>query len=168
MLPSLLAAASGFTRPALDWHAFAPEVILVVTLVVAMAVDMIAGEHNKGLVASVTGIGLLAAMVPLVTLALDDTSRVMFGGAYVVDDFALVLKGLFLVAGYLTILLSTNAIAEGDYHEGEYYLMLISSILGMTIMASSRDLISIFIALEMLSIPAYLLASWRKRSKSVA
>ena len=166
MLASLLAATSGFTRPALDWHAFAPEVILVVTLVVALLVDLVAGEHNKGLVASVSGIGLLAAMIPLVTLALDDRSRIMFGGAYVVDDFALVLKGLFLVAGYLTILLSTNAIAEGDYHEGEYYLMLISSVLGMTIMASSRDLISIFIALEMLSIPAYLLASWRKRSKT--
>ena len=59
----------------------------------------------------------------------------MFGGAYVVDDFALVMKGLFLVAGYVTVLLSTNYIAEGDYWEGEYYLLLVSSVLGMTVMA---------------------------------
>ena len=91
--------------------------------------------------------------------------RVAFGGAYAVDNFALVLKALFLVAGYVTVLLSTNYIAEGDYAEGEYYFLLLASILGMTVMASARDLITIFVALEMLSIPAYLLAGWRKRDR---
>src|SRR3546814_989353 len=86
----------------------------------------------------------------------------MFGGAYAVDDFSLVLKALFLIAGYVVVLLSTNYIAEGDYAEGEYYFLLLASILGMTIMASARDLVSIFIALELLSIPAYMLAGWRK------
>ena len=61
------------------------------------------------------------------------------------------------------MLLSTNYIAEGDYSEGEYYFLLLSSILGMMVMASARDLITIFVALELLSIPAYLLAGWRKR-----
>src|SRR3546814_11901476 len=82
----------------------------------------------------------------------------MFGGAYAVDDFSLVLKALFLIAGYVVVLLSTNYIAEGDYAEGEYYFLLLASILGMTIMASARDLVSIFIALELLSIPASMLA----------
>ncbi len=63
----------------------------------------------------------------------------------------------------MVVLLSTNYIAEGDYAEGEYYFLLLSSILGMTVMASSRDLVSIFVALELLSIPAYMLAGWRKR-----
>jgi NADH-quinone oxidoreductase subunit N len=66
------------------------------------------------------------------------------------------------VSGYVIILLSTNYIAEGDYAEGEYYVLVLSSILGMTVMASARDLITIFVALELLSIPAYLLAGWRK------
>ena len=54
-------------------------------------------------------------LVPVLTLAVDGADRSMFGGAYVVDDFALVLKALFLVAGYVVVLLSTNYIAEGDY-----------------------------------------------------
>ena len=166
MLASVIAAASGFVRPDVDWHAFAPEVILTGTIVVALLLDVTTSDSHKGIVSSVAGIGLLAAIVPLITLGLDDSSRVMFGGAYVVDDFALVLKGLFLVAGYITILVSTNAIAEGDYHEGEYYLLLLSAVFGMTVMSSSRDLISIFVAFEMLSIPAYLLAAWRKRTKT--
>ena len=49
-------------------------------------------------------------------------------------------KALFLAAGYVVILLSTNYIAEGDYAEGEYYFLLLASILGMTLMASARDL----------------------------
>ena len=94
----------------------------------------------------------------MLTLAVDGADRALFGGAYVVDNFALVLKALFLVAGLHVVLLSTNYIAEGDYWEGEYYILLLSSVLGMTIMASARDLITIFVALELLSIPAYMLA----------
>ena len=107
---------------------------------------------------------MLAAFIPIVTLALsDDGPRVMFGGAYVVDDFALVVKALFLLSAYVVILMSTNYVEEGDYHQGEYYFLLLTSVLGMVMIASSRDLVSIFVALEFLSIPAYMLAAWRKR-----
>ncbi|HRW38413.1 MAG: NADH-quinone oxidoreductase subunit N [Acidimicrobiales bacterium] len=164
MIATVLAAFPDFVRPEIDWHAIAPELILVATIVLALLVDVFTSEHSKWTASSIAGLGLLAATVPLLTLATRDDPTAMFGGSYVVDDFALVLKGLFLVAGYLTILLSTNTIAEGDYAEGEYYLLILSSVFGMLVMASSRDLIGIFIALEMLSIPAYLLAGWRKRT----
>jgi NADH-quinone oxidoreductase subunit N len=153
----------GFVRPAVDWHGLAPEVVLVGTIVVLLLVDVASGDRAKWAMSSVAGIGLLASLVPLLTLAVDGHDRSMFGGAYVVDNFALLMKAVFIVAGYLTVLLSTNHVAEGDYWEGEYYLLLVSSVFGMTFIASARDLISLFVALEMLSIPAYLLAGWRKR-----
>ncbi len=161
MLASLL-QGTPFLQPDVDWHAIAPEVVLVGALVAVLLVDLFTPEGARGIVPQVAGIGLLAAMVPVLTLAVDGTDRAMFGGAYAVDNFSLVLKALFLLAGYVVVLLSTNYIAEGDYHEGEYYFLLLSSILGMTVMASSRDLVSIFVALELLSIPAYMLAGWRK------
>lgn len=165
MLTSVVAVAGpAFRAPHIDWHALAPEVILTAAIVVLLLVDLFTGEVNKWLLSSLAGIGFLAALVPLVTLGLDGSTRSMFGGAYTVDRFALVTKGIFIVAGYLTVLLSTNYIGEGDYWEGEYYLLLVSSVLGMTVIASARDLITIFVALEMLSIPAYLLAGWRKRT----
>ncbi|MEY2462564.1 MAG: NADH-quinone oxidoreductase subunit [Acidimicrobiaceae bacterium] len=151
-----------FATPQIDYHAFAPELVLTGALVVLLLVDL-ASDRNRPLLGAVAGIGLLASMVPVLTLAVDGADRSMFGGAYVVDNFALTMKALFLISGYVVVLLSTNYIAEGDYYEGEYYFLLLSSILGMTIMASSRDLISIFVALETLSIPAYMLATWRKR-----
>ncbi len=163
MLGTLFAASLDFVRPELDFHALAPEIILVATIVVCLLVDVFTGEQSRWTASSIAGIGMLAALIPVLTLAYDNTDRVMFGGAFVVDDFSLVLTGLFLLAGYFAVLISTNHIAEGDYAEGEYYLLLLSSVFGMVVMASSRDLITIFIALEMLSIPAYLLAGWRKR-----
>ncbi len=163
MLAHLLAQSQGFTAPHIDWHALAPEAVLTVTIAVLLLVDLFTEPAQKWLVSALAGLGLLGAMIPVITLAVDGTDRGLFGGAFTVDKFALVMKGVFIVAGYLTVLLSTNYVAEGDYWEGEYYLLLLSSVLGMSVMASSRDLITMFVALELLSIPAYLLAGWRKR-----
>jgi NADH-quinone oxidoreductase subunit N len=159
------AAQDGFARPDIDWHALAPELVLTGVLCLVLVADLLLPEDRRGLLPSLAGLGLLGALIPVLTLAVDGADRTMFGGAYAVDNFALVTKALFLVAGYVTVLLSTNYIAEGDYAEGEYYFLLLSSILGMTVMASARDLITIFVALEMLSVPAYLLAGWRKRDR---
>ena len=167
MSASLLAAGTGFVRPDIDWHALAPELVLLATVVVCLVVDVFTDEESRWTASSFAGIGMLAAMVPLFTLhARELDAGVMFGGGYVVDDFSLVLKGLFLLAGYVTVLISTNHIAEGDYPEGEYYLLLLAAVFGMTVMSSSRDLITIFVAFEMLSIPTYLLAAWRKRTQT--
>jgi len=120
-------------------------------------------RSRKYLVGTVAGLGLLCSMIPIVIMALEGHhDRVMFGGAYVVDPFALVLKALFILSGYVVLLISTTYIEEGDYYEGEFSFLLLCAILGMVIMASARDLITIFIALELLSIPGYLLAGWRK------
>ncbi|HVM51595.1 MAG TPA: NADH-quinone oxidoreductase subunit N [Acidimicrobiales bacterium] len=152
-----------FVAPEIDYHAFAPEIVLVGSLLLLLTVDLIFEQRARWATSTLAGIGLLGSMVPIITLALDGADRSMFGGAYVVDDFSLVMKALFLGAGYIVVLLSTDYIAEGDFSEGEYYFLLLASLSGMTLMASARDLITIFIALELLSIPAYLLAGWRKR-----
>lgn len=160
---AVLAQVSDFVAPNIDYHAFGPELALVGALVAVLVVDLIKPDGNNPFLSSIAGLGVLGAMIPVITLATDGADRFLFDGAYVVDNFSLVLKALFLVSGYVVILMSTNYIAEGDYAEGEYYFLLLSSLLGMTLMASARDLITVFIALELLSIPAYMLAGWRKR-----
>jgi NADH-quinone oxidoreductase subunit N len=152
-----------FEAPYLDYHALAPELVLTGVLVLVLLVDLFVDETRKFVVTQLAGIGLLASLIPVVTLAVDGTDRYMFGGAYVVDNFALVLKALFLATGYVVLLLGSDYIEEGDYYKGEFSFLLLSSLLGMVVISSSRDLISIFVALELLSIPAYMLAGWRKR-----
>jgi NADH-quinone oxidoreductase subunit N len=153
-----------FQAPYFDYHALAPEFILAGVLVVALLIDLVVDETRKYLVTQFAGIGLLATLIPILTLWADGgMPRSMFGGAYVVDEFSLLLKALFIISGYVVLLMSSNYIEEGDFYEGEYSFLLLSSLLGMVVMSSSRDLISIFVALELLSIPAYMLAGWRKR-----
>jgi NADH-quinone oxidoreductase subunit N len=149
--------------PSVDFHALAPEIIVAATLVILLLVDAFTGEDQRWASSSIAGIGLLVALIPIASLAYDGGTRVLFGGGYVVDSYSLVLQALFLLSGYVVVLLSTNYIAEGDYWEGEYYQMILASVLGMMVMASARDLVSIFVALELLSIPAYMMAAWRKR-----
>ena len=160
---AVIAQVSDFVAPNIDYHAFGPELALVGALVAVLVVDLIKPDGNNPFLSSIAGLGVLGALIPVITLATDGADRFLFDGAYVVDNFSLVVKALFLVSGYVVILMSTNYIAEGDYAEGEYYFLLLCSLLGMTLMASARDLITVFIALELLSIPAYMLAGWRKR-----
>ena len=166
MIASLLAAAAEFTAPTIDYHALAPEIILAAGICLVLLVDLFVEERQRWITSTLTGMVLLAAFIPVVTLSvIGGDVRSLFDGRYVIDEFALVVKALFLLAGYVVVLLSSNEVEEGHYHQGEYYVLLLTSITGMVMMGSARDMVSIFVALEFLSIPAYMLAAWRKRDR---
>jgi NADH:ubiquinone oxidoreductase subunit 5 (subunit L)/multisubunit Na+/H+ antiporter MnhA subunit len=156
-------AEVAFTAPHVDFAALAPEIVLTAGAVLVILLDALALDKVKPYISLLSGATLLGAMIPILWLADNGVDRSMFGGAFVVDNFALVLKAMFLLSGYVVVLLATNYIAEGDYWENEFYALILSSLLGMVVMCSARDLLTIFVALELLSIPAYMLATWRKR-----
>ncbi len=161
----LAVAAEKFTNPVFDWHALAPELVIVGTIIAVLVADLLLPDRESGRTSSIAAVGLLAALIPIVTLAYNGTDRVMFGGAFVVDDYSLALSGFFIVAAYITVLLSVDYINEGDYYKGEYYFLLLVSTFGLVIMASARDLITLFVALETISIPTFILAAFRKHDR---
>ena len=156
--------AAQWVAPTIDYFGLAPELVLAGGLCLVLMLDLFIDERKKWMLTAISSFTLLAAMVPVLMLALAETEvRTMFDGRYVVDNFSLVMKAVFLLAGYVVVLLSSSHIEQGEYWRGEYWFLLLTSLLGMLMMASSRDLVSIFVALEFLSIPAYMLAAWRKR-----
>ena len=160
----LSALAPAWTSPTIDYHALAPEMILAVGIVLIVLIDLFVSDAKKWILTPIASFIVLGSFLPVLTLALNDGGvRSLFDGRYMVDDFSLVMKGLFLLSGYVVILLTADHLREGDYYQGEYWFLLLTSLLGMIMMASSRDLISIFVSLELLSIPAYMMAAWRKR-----
>ena len=66
-------------------------------LVLVLLADLVVPEDRKVIVTNLAGLGVLGSLIPIITLAVSGHDRTMFGGAYVVDDFSLVFKGLFIV-----------------------------------------------------------------------
>ncbi|MET0564924.1 MAG: NADH-quinone oxidoreductase subunit N [Acidimicrobiia bacterium] len=146
----------------IDYLALAPELVVVATMLGVFALDLILPRARKFWIATLAVAGTALAAVPLVVLAADGATRSMFDGSYVVDEFAVILKGLFIVSAYIVLLMSHHYIESERYYQGEYYFLLLASVLGSLVMASSRDLIILFIGLELTTGPLYLLAGWRK------
>src|SRR5690606_36801639 len=141
----------------------APELIVVATLLAVLTLDLFLPRATKYWVATLAVAGTALAAVPLILLAVEGSTRSMFEDSFVVDDFALALKGLLLIGAYLVLLMSVSYIESDRYYQGEYYLLLLSSLLGSMLMASGRDLIVLFIGIELTTGPLYLLTAWRKR-----
>ena len=124
---------------------------------------MILPRKSKYYVAAFALLGTLFSLAPLVIQWANYSSPIYaFENSFVVDKFSIIFKGLFILITYLTFLLSINFIESDKYYQGEYYYLLLSSLLGALIVSSSRDLLTIFIGIELASTPMFLLSGWKK------
>ena len=134
-------------------------VALVALLVFFLSLAM--KPERKRDLGYVVGGGLLAIFLLSFFV---ETGGGLFGGAYLMDGLALFAKQLFLVASFLCVLGSLALpIPTFERRAAEYYLLLLASLLGMMILASARELILLFVAFELMSIPLYVLAGFLKR-----
>src|ERR671936_2401700 len=144
----------------IDYHAIAPELVVTGTILLLVGVEPFLRRDRKWVAMPIAMAGVLAALG--ITLTLVGQHRVTFGGMYVVDDFAVLFKVFFLSAAAVVIGISLRYFQEGRYYQGEYYFLLLASFLGALVMPSSRDLLMLFIALELVSAPGFLIAAFRK------
>lgn len=147
----------------IDFHAIAPELILAGTAVLVLVVDLYAGRKVVANWLAITG--TVAAVIALATLFASggfDGTRETFGGSFVVNSFSLMFKALFLGSLLLVLLMSQRYIDDGNYYQGEYYFLLLSSFTGMLLMPSSGDLLMLFLSLEIVSATGFVLAGLRK------
>lgn len=145
----------------IDFHAILPELILSGTIVLVLLVD--AFVERRSWVAMPLGLlGVVAALVAALTLVGAD--RATFDGAFRVDDFAVLFKVFFLAVAVLVLAISLRYFRDVGRYQGEYYFLLLTSFLGCVMMPSARDLLVLFIALELVSAPGFLMAALRKSS----
>jgi len=127
---------------------------------VILLVDLFIPKERKAWTAILTAIGLLVAMGFSIAQTGVDTEA--FGGMLVVDGFSQFLTILVLSAGLVAVMLSYDYLTRFGIQRGEYYVLLMFSISGIMLMAMAADLIVIFLALELLSIPLYVLAGFAR------
>jgi NADH-quinone oxidoreductase subunit N len=158
---SLLAAAlPPIKNPSIDYHAIAPELVLAGTIFAVLILDVFLPRDRKWMSMPLAFVGTAGSLAA--TLTLIGTTRSTFGGSYVVDNFAVLFKVFFTSVALVVLLLSYRYFRDGRYYQGEYYFLLLCSFLGTLTMASSRDLLMLFISLELVSAPGFLLAGFRK------
>ncbi len=145
----------------IDYHAILPELILSGTILLVLVVDVFLPAKRKSWSMGVALVGVVAALIA--TLTLISHPRVTFSGAYVIDNFAILFKIFFLTVAVVVLAISLRYVKEGGFYQGEYYFLLLTSFLGCLMMPSSRDLLLLFIALELVSAPGFLMAAFRKR-----
>jgi NADH-quinone oxidoreductase subunit N len=105
------------SSPLIDWHAFAPELVLVAGAIAILIVDLFLKKRSSWKTSKIAALTFLVALIPVVTLAFDGADRSMFGGAYIVDNQALAFKAFFLIGAYICVLLSSDYIREGDFFQ---------------------------------------------------
>ena len=95
-----------------------------------------------------------------------EPGAVLFGGTFVQDELAIFAKRLFLLATILGVLASLSLRARTFARRAtEYYVAMLASLLGMLVLASARELILLFVAFELMSIPLYVISGFRKREE---
>src|SRR5215216_7639737 len=145
---------------AIDYTAILPEMILAGTIVLVLVVDAFLSPARKWMAMPLAFLGVLASLIATLTLIGDDRST--FGGAFVVDEFALLFKVFFLSVALLVLMVSFRYFREGRFYQGEFYFLVLTSFLGCLLMPSSRDLLMLFISLELVSAPGFVIAAFRK------
>ena len=140
-----------------------PEFAMAGLAFLVFALDLFLPEGRKNLLAFVSMAGL-AVLIVLSLVMLWDEDKSLYDGLLAVDSFALFFKVFFMGLGIAIILTSMDFVENRLKHQGEFYGLLLFSILGMNVMAQSRELLTAYIALELLSFSLYVMVSYSKNS----
>ncbi|PWH14795.1 MAG: NADH-quinone oxidoreductase subunit N [Anaerolineae bacterium] len=142
-----------------DFSTILPVTILTAWASLLLLADLFLPREQKGWTALLAALGLALTMG--ITLAQSGQEFAPgFGGMIVRDGFSTFLNVLFLLIGLLGIAVSHGYNHRMGIERGEYYPLMLFSVVGMMLMAQATDLIVVFLALELLSFPLYVMAAF--------
>ncbi|MEA2439714.1 MAG: NADH-quinone oxidoreductase subunit, partial [Thermoleophilaceae bacterium] len=155
--------------PHVDFKGLSPLIAVVGGSLIVLMVGLIRGRTvQRAVMPALAGASLIVAIVLTLWVWDPGVKKPIVSGALSIDTLALGLSLLFYIAGLATILLSMRSDVVRQAGGGEYYSLLLGSIAGMVVLAGAENLITLFIGIELLSIPLYVLCGARvKREKSL-
>jgi len=142
---------------------FRPEITLAVTAVAVILADLFVQKKAILTILSVLGIAVAGIFTAMMW---QDGGRSVFANLLVVDNFALFFKVLFLGVGLFVILFSTDYLHRLPNLHGEYHALILLATLGAVLLSSANELITLYIALETMSLSLYALTGFNKDAKS--
>ncbi len=142
-----------------------PAVLLAFGACIFMIVDLFIPKDRKAITALLTAAGLATSLV-LSLLSLSGAvefsdQREAFNGLYIADRFTDAINSVALLTALLGVMVAYNYLQRIGRQRGEYYYLLLFTTIGVMFMGSAGDLVTVFVALELLSIPLYVLSGFR-------
>lgn len=149
--------------PVVNMTPILPEIFLSVLAMALLLINVFAPAGQKSYLAYISFIGIVVAAV-LVGAGWGQHIE-SFGGSVVLDNFATFFKMTFLVAAGLTVLITDKYMEREECNHGELYSLILFAVVGMMLMASGTDLMTIFLGLEVMSVTLYVLAGFNRANK---
>ncbi|MCE0722298.1 MULTISPECIES: NADH-quinone oxidoreductase subunit NuoN [Legionella] len=142
-------------------HVALPEIILLTAACIALLADLFLRDRCKSIAYFISCIGLVLAAV--VSFLYIGTFKVItLNGLFISDDIANLMKFFIYLSVLLSFIYSRNYIDERQMPAGDYYILGMFSTLGMMFLVSAHSLLTIFLGLELLSLPLYAMTAIRR------
>lgn len=151
--------------PVPNLYAISPAIALTVTAALVLMVAVIAPRLVGGIYPVLTLAGLLVAL-GLAAAQLGSEPVSTFSASWRTDDFSLFFTVTVLIAAVLAVLISDAWLRLNNVSQAEYYTVLLCSTLGMVVSASAIDLMTLFLGIELMSVPTYVLTGFAKHTRA--
>ncbi len=164
---SFLLATAHLKGPHVDFAGLSPLIALLGGATIVLLVGLLGSRWIRSQVVPALSLVALAAALGL-TIWQWNAQKSIVSGALRIDDLALALNLILIAGGACTVLLAWRSLAAREAAHGEFHALLLTSIGGMSLLASAQNMVILFVGLELLSIPLYVLcATELKREHSL-
>jgi NADH-quinone oxidoreductase subunit N len=160
-----LAAAAKVSGPEIDWAGLSPLIAVLGGALVVLLLGLVVSRAARESAVPALSIGSLVLAIVLCISQWGERED-LIAGAMRLDELTLLLTIIFSVAGIGAVLLSWRHVAPREAAHGEYHALLLTSIAGMIVLVAAQNLVTLFLGLELLSIPLYVLCATEMRRAS--
>jgi len=140
-----------------QFNAILPIVILIISAIILLLVGLWLPKRQRWLVPLLTAVSMLCTLVLVVVRSQE--SSWAFSQMILVDGFSAFVSAVLLISGIVAVILSIDYFHCSGEGRFEYFILLLIAVAGMMLMAASADLIITFLALELLSLPLYVMVA---------
>ena len=151
--------------PSVDLFAISSIIALVVTVLVLLMLVVIAPRVQGAIYPAITLAGLGTALALAVVQSAGPPVST-FSGSWRSDDLSLFLTFVLLASGILAVLISDSWLRLRHVGQAEYYTVLLCSLVGMLTVVSATDLMTLFVGIELMSVPTYILTGFAKHERT--
>ncbi len=145
----------------------APELWITTGILVVLLSGMLFRDERKAVFSAFFSLVTIGGAFLAIIIQADEssTSRLIFSAMAAHDPFAVYFKLLFVIVAFITVLISVSSVEIARRHRTEYFVLVLGMLLGMMFLASSTDLIMLYLSFELVSLPAYLLTGFSRTDK---